>query len=670
MQKITLYLIYLTVALIPLFFFPSTVIIQELPKQAILTLLISVAFIIWLTTIVLSKNIKLNRSVFDIFVLGFWATQIISTIGSVHSPTSIWGSYGQSNLSLLTTTLFVAFYFIVVNNIRIEKELNILIGVLLASSALTAVFSIFNIAGYSIIPFSAANARGFNTIGSPNGLVMFLIPILVLAVALLTRKKAPLRISLSILVILLSGLLIAININNLWWGLLAALAVTVVVVFIKKDTDKKWLLVPLILIFISVAMFFSVNFGLPVDKDISLNNKVSNTVTFKTLKNNAAFGSGPETFSFDFSLNKPKSINKTPFWSLRFSRASNDYLTVLSTTGILGLAAYLALFVIAFMLLISSVIKRKEAEDFFIGIGLLSALAALAVNSLLFYTNTASAFLIWMIFSLSVIHYRKDKEPLAIKTGLIEARVFAVVFLIITLFMGITGIYSQVKALAADVKYKQGLENALNIKTLNKAQQDLKKAVSLNPRIDNYSLAIARIQLIKANREGQKKKPNTKLLRGYITEAIKRGKYVTQISPMNVADWEAQAIIYRNAALYVSGALPLIESSYLNAINLEPVNPLLYNGLGQVYLTQKKYEEAVKVFKLSVDLKDDLADSYFNLGLAYKGLKQYSKAIAQFNKVIKLQPNNEEAKKQKKNIRKTLSQKQILKDVPSQQRLP
>jgi len=54
-------------------------------------------------------------------------------------------------------------------------------------------------------------------------------------------------------------------------------------------------------------------------------------------------GAGPGTFPFVYTRNAPVSINQTGSWNVRFEQASNEYVNIISTVGILGLAAYLLL---------------------------------------------------------------------------------------------------------------------------------------------------------------------------------------------------------------------------------------------------------------------------------------------------------------------------------------
>ena len=52
---------------------------------------------------------------------------------------------------------------------------------------------------------------------------------------------------------------------------------------------------------------------------------------------------------------------------------------------------------------------------------------------------------------------------------------------------------------------------------------------------------------------------------------------------------------------------------------------------------QKKYDKAIKVYTEVIKRNDKLQLAYFNRGFAYRATKQFSNALADFNKVMSLQ---------------------------------
>jgi len=65
--------------------------------------------------------------------------------------------------------------------------------------------------------------------------------------------------------------------------------------------------------------------------------------------------------------------------------------------------------------------------------------------------------------------------------------------------------------------------------------------------------------------------------------------------------------------------------------------------LGQFYLLNGKFSEAIEKFKLALKLKPDDADIYFQLGLAYEGACYINEAKEMFRKTLELDNTMKEA---------------------------
>jgi tetratricopeptide (TPR) repeat protein len=63
-----------------------------------------------------------------------------------------------------------------------------------------------------------------------------------------------------------------------------------------------------------------------------------------------------------------------------------------------------------------------------------------------------------------------------------------------------------------------------------------------------------------------------------------------------------------------------------------------HNRLGSVYLSQKRYPEAIEQFEISIKLDPKDPTDYDNLGLVYSTQQRYPEAIEQFEKAIKVDP--------------------------------
>lgn len=74
----------------------------------------------------------------------------------------------------------------------------------------------------------------------------------------------------------------------------------------------------------------------------------------------------------------------------------------------------------------------------------------------------------------------------------------------------------------------------------------------------------------------------------------------------------------------------------------KPITVQDYIELGQFYLLNQKYSEAIKQFKSALKLQPD-AKVYFQLGLAYEATNQIPEAQEVYRKALQLDPQLKEA---------------------------
>jgi tetratricopeptide (TPR) repeat protein len=96
-------------------------------------------------------------------------------------------------------------------------------------------------------------------------------------------------------------------------------------------------------------------------------------------------------------------------------------------------------------------------------------------------------------------------------------------------------------------------------------------------------------------------------------------------------------------AARAQGELDQAAQAYLEVIRRDPGMVNAYHNLGIVYLSQKRYEDAVVVLEKAVKLNPRLAGAYVVLGLARYELDQSQKAVAAFQAAHRLDPNDTNA---------------------------
>ena len=120
-----------------------------------------------------------------------------------------------------------------------------------------------------------------------------------------------------------------------------------------------------------------------------------------------------------------------------------------------------------------------------------------------------------------------------------------------------------------------------------------------------------------------------------------------------------EAIYYYNRGLTFSNLQKYEKAieDYNKAIELNPNNSSYYNSRGNALNNSGKYEEAIEDYNRAIALNSNYDYYYYNKALAYyhyqkknNNTKNFNEIIKNLNKALELNPNNNSAKKLKKNV--------------------
>ena len=95
--------------------------------------------------------------------------------------------------------------------------------------------------------------------------------------------------------------------------------------------------------------------------------------------------------------------------------------------------------------------------------------------------------------------------------------------------------------------------------------------------------------------------------------------------------------------LHLTGKIKEAQKIYLKLIETEKKNYIIFFLLGTTYLQQKKFEEAIKNLKISINLYPNYPNPYNNLGIAYAETSDFLEAKINYDKAIKLNKNYTDA---------------------------
>ncbi len=161
---------------------------------------------------------------------------------------------------------------------------------------------------------------------------------------------------------------------------------------------------------------------------------------------------------------------------------------------------------------------------------------------------------------------------------------------------------------------------------LDEAVLEYEKALKLDPQSSQLHLNLATVLIKKDDASGAEAE---------LKQAIKLDPQAT----------EPHLIL---ALVYVAqDKINLAQDEYLaalkNAASLEPKNIEIYQGLGALYLEQKKFKEAQEIYKLILALNPKDSQAHFYLGNIYYLLKDFPAVEKELKSAIKLDPESAEA---------------------------
>jgi len=118
-----------------------------------------------------------------------------------------------------------------------------------------------------------------------------------------------------------------------------------------------------------------------------------------------------------------------------------------------------------------------------------------------------------------------------------------------------------------------------------------------------------------------------------------QARTVTAVGQSSLAE-RIKNLIDEAQELYRQDNLVEAEKRYLEIISLDPKNVPAFEGLGDLYLQQRKYQEARETFDYLLRLTDAEAHFYDKLGQVAKAQGRLQEAEAQFIKSVELNNQN------------------------------
>ncbi|MEK7572085.1 MAG: tetratricopeptide repeat protein [Patescibacteria group bacterium] len=633
-DNLNLFFLGLFLVALPVLFLSTTTDAFVLPKQIALTVIVSLIAISFGIKTIIDGRLKLRASPFHLPVALFIFVSFLSAIFSVNRFDS---------LTAFVPLLFIGLlYFAFINIVKNQKQLLFILSALILGTVLSSILALFSFAKIYLLPFPYTHVQFFTTFGSLLDQALYLALILPMtgyftyfffstmkgkrhAEAFATENKKnktggqAIFFSASFIIILFG------------------LAITVYQLF----TTQKPLILP---------------FDLGLQTAFAAISQDAGNVLKSFL-----LGSGVGTYLIDFTRFKPAlyNLNET-LWSFTFFRSSSYILEILATTGIMGIASFLFL-----------VFKIVKEDRSFFPI-LLAVLAALFLP--FSFTLVMLFFVLLAIFALIRIQSNPDKYSemdlylMSLKKGFVVAvpedervsnaekkhskvlPVFFFLFLIV--IIGIP-MYFATRFFISDFIFQRSLVAASENKGLDTYQLQ-SAAIAVFPYRDVYYRAFSQTNLALANalavnaqsQDAENQDPQVQQnIVTMIQQAISSARGATTVAPFTSFNWNNLSSVYRSLIGFGQNADQFAVVTLQQAIALDPSSPQQYVELGGIYYQLGQYDEAIRQFQIAIQLKNNYANAYYNLGHALEEKGDLQNALLAYQTVKNLVSNNEENSK-------------------------
>jgi len=633
----------------------------------------------WIIKMLLSKQIIYKRTSFAIPLLIFLISQVISSLLSIDSHTSVWGYYSRFHGGLLSTISYLILFFAYVtfgSELRSSSEPSKFnqntLKVILSTGLIVSIYGILEHFGIdSHLWVQDVQNRVFSTLGQPNWLAAYLIALIPISTSLSIKKPLYHLVSLTFFITLLftksrSGLLGLAVAWLIFWLL------TLLKNKLKSFPYKPFIIINLLFLISiftigtpftqSIRFRTSTQFG-TLDSSVSPSDlgppaaqiggskssdirKVVWQGAIDIFQEYPVFGSGTETFAYAYYNHRPIEHNLLSEWDFLYNKAHNEFLNYLSTTGLFGLLSY-CLMIIWFI-----VISLKNLKSSPIIPALLAGFLGLSVSNFFGFSVVPVAlfFFLFPAITLGFRTPRASSEPFSgtfrVSSEPNQGRTFMDFLpILLTLSLGLYFLFSIINLWRADRIFNLG-RNYLSSNQISTGYEASLKAVKLSPNEPLFRNQLAEATAKMAVLYHQSEATGSSKIRDQlINEAIKESNQVLAQNQVSLNFHKSKIKIYLLFATidkkYYQNALEAL----LIAIDLAPSDAKLYYNLGLLYSQIGQTGLAEQTLVKTIELKQNYEAARYTLGSLYEQTNRDDLAKVQYQYILdNLNPNNQTVK--------------------------
>jgi len=614
-------------------------------KQIPFNILIEILFIFWLGLIISYPEIRPKKSLSSFSLIAFFIIIVLSGIFGVDFNLSFWGD-SERMLGAFSVLHFFIFYFIIITVFRSSNDWRNLLLVSISIASLVCLYGLIKNIAYSTLG-NTAYLSGYAIFNIFFSLILFFK-----YYKSLKKDEKWLSYLLLIFPILILSVFKMTNTRGAYVGLAIGIFITFIlfIIFIKNKKFKTISIIFLI-IFISFVSSIFIFSGSAFIKNISIFNTINQitpkAITFQTrliswkaaikdFPNHPILGTGYGNFAITFDKYFDPTFYNFTKSETYFDRAHNNLVDILSTTGILGLVAYLSIIFSAIYYLIKGFKKGKINQyDFILLIGLITAY--LVQNLVIFDSFVTYFSLMIMLGYIYKLDREEDDDINNINVKLLNNKQISLLILsCVLIFYSIYQFnYKPLKMLSSTVKANFLIDDG----NFSEGVKEFKKAFNYNTVLDRKSrdLFIRKTSYSQSYLDKINKDKVNEILNYGISIAERNVSYNKNDSLMllNLANIYSLITKYNNdnkekLEFYSAKALEAIDKS----INSSPGRISLYYTKAQILASQGEKEKTFETLNYALNLNTQYYESYCQLAKYYFYFKEEAIGFDNMNKCI------------------------------------
>ena len=668
-NKLSFITLLSTIFLSLFFFIPYVPVTLEASKGFLLSVGTTLSVFFWLIARLGEGKFVFPKDRLILFAGAIPLVFLISSFFSSSLYVSLFGSGFEMGTFGSMLVLFVLF-FLSSMYFQTEKRLWYFFWALFLGALILSVFELLNMfVGFGrFFPGLLQGVSSGNLVGSWNNFALLFGLIILLSLFTLEFLKTKGFFLFVQYFLLVTGLFFLVVINiPLVWLLVGIFSIIIFVYSVSIQhagirvvhgggDSKRFPFASLIVVFFCLSFLVGSNsLGGLISRYINLSSPevrpslvTTAQISWKAIKHNPFFGTGPNTFAIDWASWQPKEIAQTAFWNSDFNEGYSTLSTYAATTGILGILAWIAFFIIFVIRGIQSlrIALKDPLSNYFIMTTFMISLYSW-ISVVIYSPNVIMLMLAFATSGIliGILVYREvvDKKEYSFLNDPRNS-FFAILSLMVLMIVTLSVTYLYVEKFTSFLYFSQGLKTDNTMESLSKSERMLVNAISLDKN-DVYYRTLSQVYLAEIGVLVNDKNASADTLKSNLQQLINLAQNSATLA---VGQNSKQYLNYVNLGNVYASLVPLsVENSYESAMAsykkaelLAPNNPSIILAEAQLEVAKKNNDEARNLIQKALDLKINYTDALFLLAQIESSEGNPSAAIKQAEKAAQVSPND------------------------------